>query len=125
MSQLLERAQAWVRDSKPGPDEVLAAHNNLAKRVLRGAAQHEESNAVLEYLAETFVEADGDMMQLLSVEAEPAVTTGIPVIAFDAAPLVVYDDQAQSQMLTGHEKRQAFDKLKSLLGARDVVAYGN
>ena len=125
VDQLLERAQTWVRDSKPDAEEVLLAHNNLAKRVLRGAIQHEESHAVLEFLAETFIEADGDMMLLMSVEPEQAVPAALAVAAFDAAPLVAYDDQAGSTMLTGDEKRNAFDKLKSMLGVRDVAAVGN
>lgn len=122
-SSLLDRAKAWVAKSSPTQEGLLNAHNNLALRVMRGAESAADAEPALDYLGEAYVEAGGDPLELMSLDAEDPVqtsSTNSPRTAADTSSLVDYDQAPAIVVLDAAAKRQAFDALRSLIGNRHV-----
>jgi hypothetical protein len=116
-----QRAKDWVSTSTPTPDQLADAYLKMqTKSATLPDDQADDATACLEFLAESFESAGGDLALL--IEAKPNVEQCAEVegYAFDASPLVQYNDSVNE--LSADEKRAAFEQLKSQLGSHSVKA---
>jgi hypothetical protein len=122
-SSPLDRAKAWTASSTHTQEELLNAHNNLVMRVRRGAESAAAAELALDHLGEAYVDAGGDPLELLSIDAETPVPTSpstTQTTPADTSSLVNYDQAPAIVVLDAAAKRQAFDALRSLIGTRHV-----
>jgi hypothetical protein len=119
------RARAWASRESPSADELLRAHNALVYRVRKGQEAHAEVEGTLEFLGESFVEAGGDPVLLLDVDAAEPVTCSTPapcLMSADSYALVDYDSGTEARALQGEEKALAFEMLRKQLGVSHVAS---